>query len=322
MDQQTHILHVDDDPGIVEVTKTVLERENPAFQVNTATSGAEGLETVRTEDIDCVVSDYEMPGQDGIEFLQAVRAEYADLPFILFTGRGSEAIASEAISAGVTDYLQKGTGTDQYAVLANRVANAVEQYRSKHRLREREQELEQKNDELATTRTRLERALQTTETYTFDWDLRADEIERHPTFESLFGHPSAAAKPVFDSFFDLVVPGHRERVEQEIAVAIEAGESYDLRYPMQTADDEVRWVRERAEVIVEDGEPRRALGTVTDITEHRNCERELEQLHGRLGELAHQLTRARQACASRDLDNAESVLEEAHTVVTTLTDGD
>jgi PAS domain S-box-containing protein len=71
-----------------------------------------------------------MPGTDGIEFLQAVRRDYPTLPFILFTGRGSEEVASEAISAGVTDYLQKETGTDQYAVLANRVENAVEKHRA------------------------------------------------------------------------------------------------------------------------------------------------------------------------------------------------
>jgi DNA-binding NtrC family response regulator len=54
-----------------------------------------------------------MPGVDGLEFLASVREEYPDLPFILFTGKGSEEIASEAISRGVTDYLQKETGTDQ-----------------------------------------------------------------------------------------------------------------------------------------------------------------------------------------------------------------
>ncbi len=61
-----------------------------------------------------------MPGQDGIEFLESVRAIDEKLPFILFTGKGSEEVASEAISAGVTDYLQKHQGTDQYTMLANR----------------------------------------------------------------------------------------------------------------------------------------------------------------------------------------------------------
>jgi PAS domain S-box-containing protein len=71
-----------------------------------------------------------MPTTDGLEFLQIVREKYPDLPFILFTGQGSEEIASEAIAAGVTDYMQKGGGSDQYEVLSNRVQNAVERYRT------------------------------------------------------------------------------------------------------------------------------------------------------------------------------------------------
>jgi DNA-binding NtrC family response regulator len=46
-----------------------------------------------------------LAGTDGLGFLQVVREEYTDLPFILFTGRGSEQVAGEAVSAGVTDYL-------------------------------------------------------------------------------------------------------------------------------------------------------------------------------------------------------------------------
>lgn len=77
-------------------------------------------------EFDCVVSAHEMPGRNGIEFLELVREEYPDLPFVLFTGKGSEAVASDAISAGVTDYLQKGSGTEQYELLANRIVNAVD----------------------------------------------------------------------------------------------------------------------------------------------------------------------------------------------------
>jgi len=70
-----------------------------------------------------------MQGTDGLQFLAIIRAEYPDFPFVLFTGRGSEEIASEAISAGVTDYMQKEQGTDQYEVLATRIRNAVSRHR-------------------------------------------------------------------------------------------------------------------------------------------------------------------------------------------------
>ena len=128
--QSIRVLHVDDDPNLSDVAATLLEQEDARITVQTAPNAKDGKEMLSENDFDCIVSDYDMPGQNGIDFLQTVREEYPDLPFILYTGKGSEEVASDAISAGVTDYLQKEVGTDQYAILANRVVNAVERYRA------------------------------------------------------------------------------------------------------------------------------------------------------------------------------------------------
>ena len=124
-DDSITVLHVDDDSEFGALTAELLEREDERFSVTTAASAEEGLDRLADAAFDCVVSDYEMPGRDGIEFLRAVRERYPDLPFVLFTGKGSEEVASEAISAGVTDYIQKTGTADQYALLVNRIANAV-----------------------------------------------------------------------------------------------------------------------------------------------------------------------------------------------------
>ena len=135
------VLHVDDEPGFADVVAEFLEREDERLQLRTATSASAGLEHHEREKFDCIVSDYEMPEVDGIEFLSTVREEYPDLPFILYTGKGSEEVASEAISNGVTDYLQKESGTGQYTVLANRIRNAVDQYRAANALEENQKRL-------------------------------------------------------------------------------------------------------------------------------------------------------------------------------------
>jgi PAS domain S-box-containing protein len=139
--ERIHLLHVDDEPDFADLVATFLEREDSRFTVETVTSASDGLDRLADTTFDCIISDYDMPGQNGIEFLETVREEYPDLPFILYTGKGSEEVASDAISAGVTDYLQKASGTDQYTVLANRIKNAVEGYRSQRALAERNQEL-------------------------------------------------------------------------------------------------------------------------------------------------------------------------------------
>jgi len=130
LDDTIRVLHVDDEPDFADMAATFLEREDDRFEVVTAPDAHGGLARLADEAFDCVVSDYDMPGETGIEFLDAVREEYPDLPFLLYTGKGSEEVASDAISAGVTDYLQKGRSTEQYELLANRIGNAVEQYRA------------------------------------------------------------------------------------------------------------------------------------------------------------------------------------------------
>jgi PAS domain S-box-containing protein len=127
------VLHVDDEPNFAELTATYLQREDESFDVTVETNASDGLDRLSEQAVDCIVSDYQMPGLDGLEFLERVREKYPDLPFVLFTGEGSEGIASAAIAAGATDYLRKTSGTEQYEVLANRIRNAVDQYRANDR---------------------------------------------------------------------------------------------------------------------------------------------------------------------------------------------
>jgi PAS domain S-box-containing protein len=138
---QIQVLHVEDDPAFADLAATGLESEGDQLSVEKAPSAAKGWERL-DDGIDCIVSDYNMPGRDGIEFLTAVRESYPNLPFILFTGRGSEEVASDAISAGVTDYLQKEPGLGQFTVLANRIINAVEKERVDEKLARQNEELD------------------------------------------------------------------------------------------------------------------------------------------------------------------------------------
>lgn len=124
------VLCVDDEPEMLELIEAYLNRGSESLTVETVTSPTAGLDRLGAGEIDCIVSDYQMPEIDGLEFLDAVREDHPDVPFILFTGKGSEAVAERAISAGVTDYIQKGRSSDTFAVLVNRVENAIDQYRA------------------------------------------------------------------------------------------------------------------------------------------------------------------------------------------------
>ncbi|WP_433631545.1 response regulator [Halomicrococcus sp. NG-SE-24] len=123
------VLHVEDNEFFATVASDVLETEAD-MTVCRESNATDALARLDDERFDCVVSDYEMPGMDGLELLDVLRDDYSEMPFVLLTGVGSEDTASEAISAGVTDYLQKGEGKRQFVVLANRITNAVSRRRA------------------------------------------------------------------------------------------------------------------------------------------------------------------------------------------------
>ncbi|WP_305882551.1 PAS domain-containing protein [Haloplanus ruber] len=131
---EIRVLYVDDDPDVADLTATALERADDRFVVETVPDTETALGRL-DDDVDCVVSEYDMPDRTGVEFLCLVRERVPGLPFVLFTDTGSESVASEAISAGVTDYLRKDAHADGAAILANRIGNAVDGHRAERERR-------------------------------------------------------------------------------------------------------------------------------------------------------------------------------------------
>ena len=125
------ILFVDDERQLLSVLASNLEENIESLDVVTASNATEAVERLESIAIDCVVSDYKMPGSDGLDLLERCRDRDPHIPFILFTSKGSEDIAVEAINADVTDYLQKDLSPEQLAFLSNRIKNAVAEQRAR-----------------------------------------------------------------------------------------------------------------------------------------------------------------------------------------------
>jgi len=121
-------LVVDGSEFFAEMTALTLTEEHD-IEATYETSAEDALDWLEETDVDCIVSDYEMPGMDGLTFLGHVQDRYDDLPFILLTGRGDEEVASQAIASGVADYLLKleVVEDEQYERLANRIEGVVGQ---------------------------------------------------------------------------------------------------------------------------------------------------------------------------------------------------
>ena len=135
------LLYVDDEPGLLELGKLFLESTGE-FEVTTALSADDGLGQLAQQDFDAIVSDFQMPVMDGIEFLKRVRKSFGSIPFVLFTGRGREEVVIEAINNGVDFYLQKGGDPKaQFAELAHKVRQAVTRRRAEIALSDSEKRL-------------------------------------------------------------------------------------------------------------------------------------------------------------------------------------
>ena len=133
------VLHVDDESDLLKIAEQCLELEGP-FIVDAASSVEEAMEKLKEKAYDVVVSDYQMPGKDGLQFLKELRANRNSIPFIIFTGRGREEVAIEALNLGASRYLNKtGDPATVYYELAHGIRQAVERNEAEERIRRSEE---------------------------------------------------------------------------------------------------------------------------------------------------------------------------------------
>ncbi len=129
------VLHIDDEPAVLEQSKVFLEKEDERLDVETTTSPKKALEKMEEEDYDAIIADYQMPEMDGIELLKIIREEKNDeIPFLIFTGRGREEVALEALNLGANRYLRKGADPkSQYGILSNAIVQEIKLQRFEKR---------------------------------------------------------------------------------------------------------------------------------------------------------------------------------------------
>lgn len=279
------VLLVDDEQDLVELGQLFLEREEDDMTVLVETTPKDALERLADERVDCVVSDYDMPSRNGLELLEGVRAEHPDLPFILFTGKGSEEIAADAVAAGVTDYLQKGTGNDQYTVLANRIKNAVSQYRA-------EQTLE------GTTRW-YSTILEHSSDYVMVVDGNAQVTYVTSPIERVMGYKPSDV--IGTDSFEFAHPDDKLAAAETLAEIIaDPTVEKTVEFRAQHTNGSWRWLEVRGQNLLDDPVINGIMVNVRDITERKERERAVKRQTERLEELTSFLT--------HDLRNQVNVL--------------
>ncbi len=273
------LLYVDDEPVLLELGKLYLE-EAGEFHVTTAESAEDGLAILKKTPVHAVISDYHMADRDGLDFLVEVRSRYGDLPFILFTGRGREAVVIEAINHGVDFYIQKGGAPQaQFAELSHKILQAI---------RRREAE-----DELFRSRQMLQLVLDTIPQRVFWKDRNSVFLGCNQPLASDTGYADPAALVGKDDYST----ASRDLADQYRAddrYVMETGESkLNFEEPQIKPDGSHAWLRTtKVPLRNREGEIIGVLGTYEDITEQKRVEDALRESEERLRTFFTQMTEA------------------------------
>ncbi len=257
------VLVVDDESEVCILTKHFLEMSKE-LEVDTVCSAAEAMAALSRKRYDVIVSDYQMPGTDGIQFLKSLRAARDGTPFILFTGKGREEVVIEALNSGADSYLQKGgKALPQYAELENAILGAVQRHRAMEALLESEARFEQLTEYGGIV----------------IWDIDAD---------GLFTYVSGASDAVWGGyrpeelvgkryFYELTPESDRESFRVVAFEKMKRKERFvNLENPMITKDGRVIWVSTNGiPMLNADGTLRGYRGSDIDITERKRTEEAL-----------------------------------------------
>ena len=266
------VLHVDDDSSIREISKQILMDMNTSFEFDSACCVDEAFKKLATGHYDVVVSDYEMPQKDGLQFLTELRKQNTEIPFILFTDKSREEVAIKALNLGADGYFNKqGSPETVYGELAHGIHQASKRAETKSALEE------------------AELRFRTVADFAYDWVywLAPDGhfVYMSPSCEKITGYSveefirepqllnrivSSQDAELFGSHFDLMKSKKEHIVEFQIT----------------TKNGEARWISHACiPVFGNNGEWLGRRATNRDISKHKKAEEALHNSEERLHSL-------------------------------------
>ena len=272
-----NVLYVDDEPALLELTKLFLEQSGE-FSVDIIVSAQEAAGLLRDHHYDAIISDYQMPGMNGIEFLRQVRQSGNLIPFIIFTGKGREEVVIEAIDSGADSYLQKGGDPRvQFAELGQKIRQMVRRSHAERALRKGE----------ARYRAIFQNATDIIRVLDRDGRIAYDS----PSSSRILGYPFRSLKG--KDPMDYIHPDDRDRIRADLAtVYTNTNRGVPSEYRIRKADGEYLWVESVATNLVGVEGVDGVVTTTRPIAERKAAEEKLHKKHEELSAAFEQLTAA------------------------------
>jgi PAS domain S-box-containing protein len=297
-----HVLSIDDEPALLDLTRLFLEQTGE-FSVNPVVSAEEALGLLADHHYDIIVSDYQMPGMNGITFLQNLRRSGNTVPFIIFTGKGREEVVIEAINSGADSYLQKGGNPRaQFAELAEKIRQIVRRMRAERALREAE----------ARYRAIFQNASDIIRVLDRDGRITYDS----PSSSKVLGYAPGSLNG--QNPLDYVHPDDRDRIRSDLATVYNGkNPGIPSEFRIRRADGSYLWVESIASNLTGVEGVDGVVVTTRTIAERKEAEEQLKKNHEELYAAFEQLTATEEELRQNynELAKSERRLAEAeHTV--------
>ncbi|MBD3189996.1 MAG: PAS domain S-box protein [Candidatus Heimdallarchaeota archaeon] len=254
------VLLIDDEKPLLFLMKEYLKKLNPKLEIETVVSAHQALEILSEKSIEVIVSDFQMSEMDGLELLKHLRECSNDIPFIMFTGRGREEVAIQALNLGADYYLQKGgEPKGQFLELLNLIEKSVEKKRAEEALQKSEEQYQRMADNIQDGITIVE---------------NQKIVYMNDRIAEIFGYPKEELMNY--TLIDLVTPEEKQRVKDFMERAIRTKKlPTELECWIVRKDGSRRYIHNRYSLSVEEDQSTVRYIITTDITKRKLTEEKI-----------------------------------------------
>jgi PAS domain S-box-containing protein len=271
MKQTLRILILEDLPSDAELMVYELRQANIPHTYRRVTDREQFLAALQEDETDLILSDFQLPGFDGLEALALSQDRCPDVPFIFVSGAMGEEVAIDAVKRGATDYVLK----DRLSRLGPAVQRALREAEERRERRQAVAALRESEEKYRLLLKSIPSVV-----YKGYVDCAVDFVDGK--VEELTGYPKSAFDTRKLKWLDVVVPEDRETFKQAFLNGIKGSRSFVREYRIRRKDGEIIWVQERGQIICgPEGRVEYISGVFFDITGRKRVVEALRESEAR-----------------------------------------
>ncbi len=275
MSAPLRVLHLEDSRQDAELIRSALESEGLHCEVVHVKNRVEFEAAMAQDPFDLILSDFALPGYDGLSALSVARDKHPNVPFILLSGTLGEDQAVESLKSGATDYILK----QRLTRLVPAVRRALSEAEALLQRKQAEEKLQQ-------SREMFRQITENVEDLIAVLDLQGRRLFSSPSYGRLLGGPHLLVGT--DSFAE-IHPADREGVQRIFRETVATGVGRRTEYRFVLQDGTTRFIESQGSVIRDPaGDVSSVLVVSRDVTERKRAEAELEEAHRELMQFSRQ----------------------------------